>query len=34
MKIVDSLLKFNFFSLERCRRTSLFFVDHIKPPNW
>jgi hypothetical protein len=24
MKIVDSLLNFNFFSLERCRRTSLF----------
>jgi hypothetical protein len=25
MLIIDSLLKFNFFSLERCRRTSLFF---------
>src|SRR5258708_20042829 len=25
MMIIDSLLKFNFFSLERCRRTSLFF---------
>jgi hypothetical protein len=24
MLIIDSLLKFNFFSLERCRRTSLF----------
>ena len=24
MLIIDSLLKFNLFSLERCRRTSLF----------
>ena len=24
MLIIDSLLKFKFFSLERCRRTSLF----------
>jgi hypothetical protein len=26
MLIVDSLLNFKFFSLERCRRTSLFFL--------
>lgn len=32
MRIIDSLLRFIFFSLERCRRTSLFFgsVKHKK----
>src|SRR5271169_6862882 len=32
MLIIDSLLKCNFFSLERCRRTSLFLaIKHTTP---
>src|SRR5579864_1122979 len=31
---IDSLLQFNFFSLERCRRTSLFFGSVKHKQQW